>query len=46
MCKNKQVGYCLTPTANERMISFSYDACPYQVEKKKTGIVPRKRCHV
>ncbi len=35
MCKNKQVGYCLTPTANERMISFSYDACPYQVEKRK-----------
>lgn len=35
MCKNNQIGYCLTPSANERMINFSYDACPYQLKKIK-----------
>lgn len=35
MCKNNQIGYRLTPSANERMITFSYDACPYQLANLK-----------
>lgn len=35
MCKNNQIGYRLTPFANERMITFSYDACPYQLANLK-----------
>ena len=34
-CKNKIKGYCYTPIKEDKLISFSYDACPGMAEKVK-----------
>lgn len=36
-CKNKIVGYCFTPIAEENIINFSYDACRYLQEELKNN---------